>query len=291
VCLCQRDCAGALRHSRRLLEKNCLLSQTGGGKPNEETEEVRKNWTFKVQNLPQVVGAAAGGNGGGSGHKCPSSIACVTLGVLYAAEALLVLGKPGDAKSLLGSFIKDKAVAHGVDFQSAFSLEQHVIGVGGPRRAGGGDTSSRAELSSHEGTGGGLSLGGLTPPGFILQSLGSSAAQPSKERGGEGGGSGGGRGEAGEKANSSSSKDSNQAALVFYPPSEFARVGEAQCMLYTNLAALHIQDDNLDEAEASCEKALQVQPHALAPLRTLVYVLLRRGNHVQALHRLKQSRL
>jgi Flp pilus assembly protein TadD len=62
-------------------------------------------------------------------------------------------------------------------------------------------------------------------------------------------------------------------------------------MLYANLAALQIQEGHLDEAERACEKALQVQPRALAPLHTLVYILLRRGQHAQALERLKQSRM
>lgn len=293
VSLCQRDYSGALRHSRKLLEKNCLLSQPGGSKPHEEFEEVRRNWAFKVQSLPQTVGAVAGSNGGWSGHKCPSSITCVTLAVLYAAEALLVLGKSADAKSLLGSFIKENAVTRGMEYQSTFNLEQHIIGVPGSSRRTSSETSLRMEPNqdSAKSVCGGFSpagsLGGLTPPGLILQSLGSSASQPPRERTGEGRG-----GEAGGERTNSSSKDSkDQAALVVYPPSEFTRLGETQCMLYTNLAALHVQDDNLDEAEACCERALQVQPNALAPLRTLVYVLLRRGNHIQALHRLKQSRL
>jgi len=283
VSLCQRDYTGALRYSRRLLEKNVLLSQPVGSKANEEVEDTRKSWAFQAQNLPQPCGTTGTST---SSRQCSSSIACVTLAVLYAAEALLILGRPQEARSLLGSFISSDATSRSVEVTSTFCVEQHVIGAGSARRTSNAplrvDPNDEGARRCCGGVDPTASLGGLSPPGYILQCLGSSASQPSKERGE-------GKGDIEKEKNSS--KDSIQAALVMYPPSEFTRLGETQCMLYTNLAALHVQDDKLDEAEAACEKALRVQPHALAPLRTLVYILLRKGNSVQALRRLKQSRL
>lgn len=41
-----------------------------------------------------------------------------------------------------------------------------------------------------------------------------------------------------------------EAALVVYPPSEFSRLGETQCMLYTNLAAVHVQEPRVLEPRA-----------------------------------------
>jgi len=76
-----------------------------------------------------------------------------------------------------------------------------------------------------------------------------------------------------------------------FPPAEMPCLGDTQCTLYTNLAATHCQGGDLDEAERCCNKALTVRPHALAPLRTLVYIHLRRGQHSQALQQLKQSRI
>lgn len=287
VDLCRRDFAGALRCSRRLLEKNLLLAQpVAPAKPSaaEDSEESRRSWAFQAQNLPQSGGAA----GAGSAVKCPSSVACVTLTVNYAAEALLALGRPADAKALLGSFVSANVLPGSVELLSGLSLEQHIIGGASARPPGGdvaGDDGGHAEAARSVcgGCSPSRTLGGLSPPGYILQSLGGGASQPPKDRAEA-------KGDA-EKEKASASKESSQAALVVYPPSEYSSLGETQCVLYTNLAAIHVQDGNLDEAEACCEKALHVTPRALAPLRTLVYVFLRRGNHVQALRRLKQSRL
>merc|ERR1711966_641748 len=93
-----------------------------------------------------------------------------------------------------------------------------------------------------------------------------------------------------DKDDTEKEKDSSKEgspAMVSYGPTEFPRVGETQSVLYTNLAALHIQDGNLKEAERCCERALQVQPRALAPLRSLVYILLSKGQHAAALQRLR----
>jgi len=276
VCLCLRDQSGALRYSRRVLDKNCLLPQAaaeGHAKESSQAEEARKQWAFQAQNLPQSPGAT--GSSAGASVKCPSSVGTVTLAVQYAAEALLLSGRPAEARTLLGSFITGNAVSKSLESQSSLAQDLEratVVGGGRSRATEANDTADERARGFCGGLSPSLSMGGLTPPGYLLHTTGSSSSQADREK-------------------SSSSKDGGHAALVVYPPTELPRLGDAQCMLYTNLAALHAQDSNLEEAERCCEKALQVQPHALAPLRTLVYVLLRRGDHEEALQRLKQSRL
>lgn len=276
VCLCQRDCAGAVRYTRRLLEKNGLVAAPAAGtKSTDESEEAR-SWTFHVENLPPpAVGAAASTAGGAP--KYASSMGCVTLAVNYAAEALLAQDRVAEARSLLGSFVSGNAPTSGCELLSASNLEQHIVSDADSRPSDGGDADASEEvLSICGGRHPMASFGGLSAPWYIAQNLGSSGSQPSKDRSG-----GDAKGEA----------EREKAALVVYPPSEFSRLGETQCMLYTNLAAVHVQDGNLDLAEECCEKALKVEPSALAPLRTLVYVLLRRGDNAQAMQRLQRRRL
>jgi len=292
VRLCQHDHSAALRHSRRLLEKSGLLPQVAtetpkdppaGGKAqtsnaalgsSDEAEEARKHWTFQVQSLPHSSGAGA------TTAKHPPSIGCITLAVLYAAEALLLAGKSSESRTLLGSFITGNAASRGLELQSnALSeIERGSPTVVGAQGRGGeaepGDESARAACGGFSPA---ASMGGLTPPGYLLHSAGSAASRE-------------GKGEA-EKDKTGGGKDGGHATLVMYSPCELPQLGDAQCMLCTNLAALHIQDGNLDEAERSCQRALQVQPGALAPLRTLTYILLRRGRHAKALECLKRSRL
>merc|ERR1719232_2155656 len=70
VCLCLQDYSGALRYSRRLLDKNCLLPQTTtDGNAKDQAEEVRKHWAFQAPNLPQSPGAT-----GSTAGKFPSSV-------------------------------------------------------------------------------------------------------------------------------------------------------------------------------------------------------------------------
>lgn len=267
VCLSQRDYSGALRYSRRLLEKSCLLPPS---------EDARKSWAFQVQNMPQAPGT---GSAPAATSKCASSVGATTLAVLYASEALLLLGRPAEARALLGSFVSGNAVAKGLELQSSLSqeLERATLvspGSGSTRRsaseaAGADDERARSACC---GLSPSTSMGGLTPPGYLLHCSSSGASQAEREKG-------------------NNSKDGGHAALVVYPPAELPRLGDAQCMLYTNLAALQVQDGNMEEAERCCERALQAQPRALAPLRTLVYVFLQRGSHTEALSRLKQNRL
>mmetsp|Transcript_85932 Transcript_85932/g.191252 ORF Transcript_85932/g.191252 Transcript_85932/m.191252 type:complete len:1099 (+) Transcript_85932:118-3414(+) len=292
VCLCQHNYSAALRYSRRLLEKNYSLPKAAadaGTKPQtpssagtsaDEAGDARKNWTFQA---PSSTGASAA--------TYPSSVGCITLGVLYASEALLLAGKPTESRALLGSFVTGNAVSRGLEVQTSAFVElertAQVVGTTLRRQGSPGEAAAGTNDEGARALCGGLnpggSMGGLTPPSYLQHSSGSSSLQQaSKDREG--------KGEA-EKEKGNNSKDSGHAALVSYPASEFPCLGDTQCMLFTNLGALHVQDGNLDEAERCCEKALQVQPKALAPLRTLVYILLRKNKSVQAIERLKQSRM
>jgi len=270
VSLCRRDTAEALGHGRRLMEKHQMLplqastdaKDTQQKMPNgatgglgEEADEARKHWTFQAQSV------------GSGSSKHPMSIGSTMLCVLYTTEALLISGKVVEARMLLGSFVSSSALSRGLEFQNGMCSEQ--------------DRSNAARFGNDLGADRLASLsgymGGLTPPSYLARGTGSS--QSSKE------------GEKSDIDKPNSSKDGGHATLVSYGPSEFPCLGDTQCMLYANLAALQIQEGHLDEAERACEKAMQVQPRALAPLHTLVYILLRRGQHAQALERLKQSRM
>mmetsp|Transcript_53258 Transcript_53258/g.105865 ORF Transcript_53258/g.105865 Transcript_53258/m.105865 type:complete len:1056 (-) Transcript_53258:49-3216(-) len=277
VSLCRRDTAAALVHGRRLMEKHHMLppqassdaKDTQQKMPNgataglaEDADEARKHWTFQAQSV------------GSGSSKYPMSIGSTTLCVLYTTEALLISGKLAEARTLLGSFVSSSALSRGLEFQNGMCSEQdrtNAASADGAHRRFGNDLGADriASLSGY--------MGGLTPPTYLAQ--GTSSSQSSKE------------GDKSDVDRPNSSKDGGHATLVSYGPSEFPCLGDTQCMLYTNLAALQIQEGHLDEAERACEKALQVQPRALAPLHTLVYILLRRGQHAQALERLKQSRM
>eukprot|EP00933_Yihiella_yeosuensis_P005503 TRINITY_DN110027_c0_g1_i1.p1 TRINITY_DN110027_c0_g1~~TRINITY_DN110027_c0_g1_i1.p1 ORF type:complete len:1068 (+),score=288.44 TRINITY_DN110027_c0_g1_i1:182-3385(+) len=278
ISLCQHDHAAALRYSRRLLEKNNLVTQVSadGAKITQE-EESRKSWTFQAVNLPHSADPKA------QSVKWPSAMGAITSAVLYAAEALLLTGKVAEAKALLSNFTTGNALCKGMELQQGFltahghvSQGDQLIGAVSSHRKDDEPVSPEARTLC-AGMNPSLSLGGLTSPSFLVNC--SAGSQASKDKDGK----------ADEKEKNA--KDGGQhASLVMYEPSLFPRLGDTQCMLYTNLASLHSQDGNLDEAERACEKALQVQPQALAPLRTLVYLLLRKGQSDQALRRLKESR-
>jgi len=228
----------------------------------EDADEARKHWTFQAQSV------------GSGSSKYPMSIGSMTLCVLYTTEALLVSGKLVEARTLLGSFVSSSALSRGLEFQNGMCSEQdrtNAASADGAHRRFGHDLGVErvASLSGY--------MGGLTPPTYLAQ--GTSSSQSSKE------------GDKSDVDRPNSSKDGGHATLVSYGPSEFPCLGDTQCMLYANLAALQIQEGHLDEAERACKKALQVQPRALAPLHTLVYILLRRGQHAQALESLKQNRM
>jgi len=292
VSLCQHDGASALKHSRKLLEKNHLL-RSEETHARDEADDSRRQWTLQAQNL----------QGTSSAVRYPSSIGCVMLAVLYLAEALLLLGKLTEAQTLLGSFVSSNALVNGLEFQrTAMSeLERSAsVQVNAGRSIGeisagdnvnderwqafyGKDARPPASVSLD------CPVGGLTSPAHLLCS---SALHAPKERDVEdtekarSTGSSHGQGGDGDKE-----KVGGQALLVVYPPSEFPRLGEAQSILLSSMANLHAQDGNLEEAERCCRRALQLQPKAGGALRTLVYVLLKEGRHEHALLCLKQSRM
>lgn len=277
VSLCQHDHASALRHTRRLLEKNLLLPQASQSEDFGDTGRTR--WTLQIQNLPHP--------GRPSPVRCPSSAGCITDGVMYLTEALLLSGKAFEARALLGSFMAGDAAPRAIESQTSTFMElervagTHVVGPRYQARA----AEPEATSDGHSACGGlsaSTPMWGLTPPSHVLASAGTQAMQAMRERDG--------RGEGEKDKAHASAKESGTAVLAMYPPTEFPRLGDMQCMLYSNLASLHLQDGNLKEAERCCEKAFEASPNSLAPLRTLVYILLRRGKHTEALQRLKQGR-
>eukprot|EP00442_Polarella_glacialis_P000769 CAMPEP_0115050414 /NCGR_PEP_ID=MMETSP0227-20121206/1768_1 /TAXON_ID=89957 /ORGANISM="Polarella glacialis, Strain CCMP 1383" /LENGTH=1017 /DNA_ID=CAMNT_0002434261 /DNA_START=44 /DNA_END=3097 /DNA_ORIENTATION=+ len=275
VCLCQHDHAAALRYSRRLLEKNYLVPQATG---SEEGEDSRKVWKMQASNLPHSTESKA------VAAKWPSSMGAISLSVHYAAEALLLAGKMAEVKALLGNFVSGNCLSKGLDLQGGYladferSSPSALAGAVASHFKTGEDDQPAGEQA--RAACGGLSpsssVGGFTPPSYLLNCSGQQAG---KEKD---------KGDADKEKQGN--KDGGHASLVMYEPSVFPRLGDMQCMLYTNLAAVHCQDGNIAEAEKACEKALQVQPMALAPLRTLVYLLLRKGQNDEALRRLKESR-
>eukprot|EP00931_Biecheleriopsis_adriatica_P060663 TRINITY_DN36440_c0_g2_i1.p1 TRINITY_DN36440_c0_g2~~TRINITY_DN36440_c0_g2_i1.p1 ORF type:complete len:1041 (-),score=243.18 TRINITY_DN36440_c0_g2_i1:40-3162(-) len=290
VCLCQHDHSSAMRYSRRLLEKNNLLPQSTveagkePGKAAEEAEESKKSWTFQAHNLPHSKDSKA------IPAKWPSSMGAITTGTLYATEALLLAGKSAEAQLLFGTFHTNSSLTKGLQLQGAYLSEHErgtpsVLATAVVSHEPGVDKGS--EAASFEGAPpalcGGLhpltSVGGLTPPSYLVNCSGS-AHQGSKERDAK----------KDDEKEKSSGKDGGHASIITYEPSVFPPLGDMQCTLYTNVAAMQCQDGNFDEAQRSCEKALQIQPRALAPLKTLVYLLLRKGESGEALRRLKESR-
>lgn len=87
------------------------------------------------------------------------------------------------------------------------------------------------------------------------------------------------------------SSTAGQQPSIRYPTCEIGELHEAQSLLYTNLAGLCAMQQDLTEAERLAELALRMHPTSLAPLRTLVYVLLSKGKHQQALGLLKRRRM
>jgi tetratricopeptide (TPR) repeat protein len=255
----------ALRYSRRLLEKSHLLLAAG---EVSKAEDAKSLWTFQSQNFASSAAV--------SPAKHPSSVGCVTLAVMYLVEALLLAGKSFEAQTLLSGFVSGNIASRGLEQQNGSCSEPDGAATGSRKSH---STSSKVVVDATTACGG-LSpqtpMGGLTPPWTGLS--GSATAQAQKEHESKGDG---------EKEKS---KDGH-ATLVQYPATEMPKLGETQCMLYTNLAALHAQDGNLAEAERCCEQALRLQPSALAPVRTMVYLLIRRGKHAQALERLRQTRV
>lgn len=294
VCLCQHDHASALNYAVRVLVKNRLLPPPpepkegrAPGTPapaGEDAEDAQKGWQFQAENL------AFQGAESPQQMKYPSSVGSVTLATLYAAEALLLAGRQVDAKALLGSFVAAKAAPRGLELQDKALAElERTSGsaqsVYVSRRAGASPTTKKAGATQSGGDevlcglSANASMGGLSSPAHLSGGVGATTAATATPKEKEGGKDKGG------------AKEAGHSSLVMYPPCEFASLGDAQCMLYTNLGSLHVQDGKLPEAERCCERALQLQPRALAPLRTLVYILLKKQQYKEALDRLMQGRL
>eukprot|EP00928_Gymnodinium_smaydae_P007793 TRINITY_DN12793_c0_g1_i2.p1 TRINITY_DN12793_c0_g1~~TRINITY_DN12793_c0_g1_i2.p1 ORF type:complete len:1041 (+),score=272.00 TRINITY_DN12793_c0_g1_i2:120-3242(+) len=290
VCLCQNDYSAAIRYSRQLLEKNHVVPK------EEEGKEGKKHWQFQAAPFLQAYSTLGFGKETGpptpGPAKFPASVGCIMTAVFYAAEALLMSGKCTEAKSLLGSFVQGNNTQKGAELQSTALQEfDRLLSVQvspspaymskEPEVAD--DAAATAACNGHKPSTG---LGGMTSAMYVLHCAGGPGALQavrSKDTKGES------KADAGDKEKGA--KENSQAAMVCFPPTEFPRLGDAQSMLLTNMAAVQIQENNLREAERICERALQAQPKALAPLRTLLYILLRRGKQKEALQRLKQGRM
>mmetsp|Transcript_55303 Transcript_55303/g.124190 ORF Transcript_55303/g.124190 Transcript_55303/m.124190 type:complete len:1081 (+) Transcript_55303:78-3320(+) len=287
VSLCLHDYASAIKRSRRLLEKNHLLvaaNVTGDHAKDgrignvDEAEEVRKYWTFQESHLASSSSSAS--------KSLQSSVGAMSLAVLYLVEALLLVGKVAEAKTLLGSFVGCAAVPKVVEWQKGILQELErasgfpVARTDAAEHPAGACEEDEEALAACHGVAPSSLIGGLTSPVHICAAGSVSGHQAPDKKDGKG-----------ESEKEKGGKDGPQAMLVSYPPTEFPRLGDTQCLLYTNLAAVHIQDGNLAEAEKVCKLALQARPRAVGPLRTLVYILLRKGQHDKAIQRLRKSRM
>jgi Tfp pilus assembly protein PilF len=64
----------------------------------------------------------------------------------------------------------------------------------------------------------------------------------------------------------------------------------ARASLHLNMATVHLLDNDLVQAEKCLQSALRIAPTSPAALKTLVYVLLKKGNTVEALNVLRMGR-
>eukprot|EP00929_Paragymnodinium_shiwhaense_P119283 TRINITY_DN91171_c0_g1_i1.p1 TRINITY_DN91171_c0_g1~~TRINITY_DN91171_c0_g1_i1.p1 ORF type:complete len:1053 (+),score=262.09 TRINITY_DN91171_c0_g1_i1:112-3159(+) len=290
VALAQNQPQLALSYGRRLMRKHALLPPR-----SDDEDDPKKVWSFQTPAFLQTMeitgsSAASASNAGAQPpSKFSPSVGTVALCVMYTTEALLLLGKLGEAKALLGSFVRNDVAAKGADAQLKAllelekSLSVHV--VGGPKAPDPFATVSEEMRKACGGHNPSTAIGGLTAASHVLYAAGGpSSLQLAKEPGKE----------AKEEKACKGGKESGHAAVVAYPSTTLCQLGDMQSMLLCNLAALQCTDGNakeLKEAEKRCEQALLAQPQALAPLRMLIYILLRKGDHAKALERLRRSRL
>lgn len=129
--------------------------------------------------------------------------------------------------------------------------------------------------------GGGLppitSMGGLTPPTYLIWSAAATHQGRDRDAKGE------------NEREKAKTQDGAFTALVTYESTSFPVLGDMQCMMQTNLAGALVHDQAFEEGQRVCEKALQVQPKALLPLKTLSFLLLRKGQSGEAMKRLKEG--
>jgi thioredoxin-like negative regulator of GroEL len=84
--------------------------------------------------------------------------------------------------------------------------------------------------------------------------------------------------------NSSTSNDNTQQARA-----QEVMIN-ARASLHLNMATVHLLDNDLVQAEKCLQSALRIAPTSPAALKTLVYVLLKKGNTVEALNVLRTGR-
>jgi len=283
VCLCQRDHTPALRYAKRILDKNHLLPAPSpeARTPDEKQEQLKKNWTIQAQNLPHPKDAKVV-------TRFSSSLGTIASAVSYTAEALSQSGKVLEAKTLVTSF-GEKTFCKAVQQQVNFIAEQErnhnapsstmlSTTVMFEQRA------DKKEEGLYEGCHNSLlsnqqpttNLGGITPPSFSINCA--SAAHQGKERDAK---------DAKGENDREKTKDGSYALLVAYESTMFPTLGDMQSLLFTNMAVAMSQDGLLEEARKYCDKALQIQPRALLPLRTLSFLLLKQGHGGEAIRRLK----
>ncbi|CAJ1423434.1 unnamed protein product [Effrenium voratum] len=284
VSLCQHDHVPALRYAKRILEKNNLLNAahsdltSRGPLSDAQLEELKKSWTFQVHNLPHSKDKQA------SLVKWPSSMGTIASAVAYASEALLRAGRVMEARTLSSSF-GEKSLGKGLQLQAGYLADQErssqpchtmpnttVVQEQRPDKK----EEGVFEGCPPQACGGGLQpttpMGGLTPPTYSV----SSASHQAKERDAK----------EGEREKT---KDGTYAVVVNFDSTSFPALGDMQCTLLTNLSATLAQDGAFEEAQRACEKALQIQPRALLPLRTMAYLQMRKGQPGEAMKRLKEG--
>mmetsp|Transcript_32516 Transcript_32516/g.69684 ORF Transcript_32516/g.69684 Transcript_32516/m.69684 type:complete len:417 (+) Transcript_32516:2098-3348(+) len=263
VCLCQSDFHSALIYSKKVLTKNGLPD--GGGDESEDPSEI-----FTVPEANTI-----------HERSWTSAPGTLILAALYASEALLMLGSSNEARALLGHFIALEVPKKGSELFRNSSIDSHVVGFGTPCRTDAvGYLSKDQEAVARETLGAAptSTMGGLTPPSYVIQNLGTVGnvmAAGAVDSGND------------DKKDKGSSL---QVALMAYPPTHFPNLASASAQLYANMAVLQAQESKLDLAMQTCQKAMKLEPKGLAQVRTMAYILLRKGDRQGALRILKQSR-
>lgn len=170
---------------------------------------------------------------------------------LYAAEALCILGRPGEALEHLAPLSDQTATAAAAAGALACTHRRPRV------------TTATALV----GAAGGNALTGAGAGGFPVAGVAGGAAGKTgtSTAGGSGGGGAPGIG-------------AGVGAMV--SPEEAA---EARASLHANLAAVHALQDNLLSAERCVRTAMGICPGSVAVLRMAVYVLIRQGNVAEAL--------
>jgi hypothetical protein len=67
-------------------------------------------------------------------------------------------------------------------------------------------------------------------------------------------------------------------------------MSNARASLHINMATVHILNNDIHQAEKCVLSALKISPTSIAGLKTLVYILLKKGNTSEALSVLRMGR-